>query len=111
MEKPLDEKGFTPESTVHLWTVPRKHKGKRSKTEVVQSIREQGQLKEADLLPLSLKDLETLEVTISSVKVEGAIPTGRSKAPYIDFLKPLQVSDLSKLSVPTLKVLCNHVRV
>lgn len=110
MEKQLDEQGFTPESTVHLWTTPRKHKNKRAKTDVVKSIRQAGDLKEADLLPLSLADLEILEVSIYK-KIEGTIPTGRVKAPYVQFLAPLGLSDLSKLSVSTLKVICDHVRV
>lgn len=107
MATPSEKPDYTPESTVHLWTVPRKNKGKRTKTEIVQNIYQISPLLKVELQPLSLDDLERLETAIS-VEIDSPTPTGK-KAELVEFLKPLGLKDAGKLPVPSLKALCSYV--
>lgn len=109
MEKQSENQDFTPESTVHLWSVPRKHRNKPSKLGIVQQIfKEVPLLRKVELLPLSLDDLERLSVSISTEILEKA-PSTRAKIDYINFLKPLGLEHPEKLPVASLKVISEYV--
>lgn len=105
MEKPLDDKVFTPESTVHLWSKPRKHLNKPSKDELIQELYKAPQLKKLDLRPLNVEDLVGLLTAVSSgIKISGPIPdVSRNKTPYIEYLGCLNLKSISKLSTDSLR--------
>lgn len=109
MEKPLEKQVSTPETTVHLWSVPRKHQNKPSKVDVVQQIlKEYSALKGIELLPLSLADLQALHAALA-IEIKSSIPNSRSKAEYIKFLQPLGLQHPEKLPVASLRAISEYV--
>lgn len=110
MEKPLDEKASTGNQTnIHLWAASRKHKSKPSKASLIAELSKLG-LKRLELTGLSVDSLQKLLNAISSGKsLAGDVPTGNRKAPFLEYLTPLEVPGLEKCPIASLQGLCEYL--
>lgn len=110
MEKPLDEKASTGNQTnIHLWAASRKHKAKPSKESLISELAKQG-LKRLELTSLSVDSLSKLLEAVSSGKsLYGDVPTGNRKAPFLEYLTPLEVPGLDKCPIASLQGLCEYL--
>ncbi len=109
MEKQSENQDFTPESTIHLWGVPRKNLGKPTKDSYVRELYKFPELKGVELLPLSLEDLkQLLDVVIDGVKLPAGCRCS-SKKEYAEFLKPLGLKKPEKLPLAALQAIKEYV--
>lgn len=110
MEKPLDEKVSTGNQTnIHLWAASRKHKSKPSKASLIEELGKLG-VKKLELTGLSVDSLQKLLNAISAGKrLKGDVPTGNRKAPFLEYLNPLEVPGLEKCPIASLQGLCEYL--
>lgn len=110
MVKILENSEFTPESTVHLWSVPRKNQTKPSKDGLIQQLYTNKKLVGLDFRALSVQDLDKLVKSINSVAVSPFLEApSRLKKPYLEHLSVLGLSSLPKVPLDTLKGLVEYL--
>lgn len=110
MVKAQDEQGFTPESTVHLWSVPRRNRVKPTKDDLIQELYLNKPLIGLDFRSMTVLDLQRLVNTINELGLPKMVElTHRTKLPYLEHLSPFNLSSLQKLPLGTLKGLVEYL--
>lgn len=113
MEKTSVEQESTSESTVHLWTVPRRNQAKPSKDALIAELYSIPKLKGLDFRPLNVADMVKLIQFITN----GSKPIGSSnnleknsrlKATFTQYLEFLGLESIQKLPLSSLKGLAEY---
>lgn len=110
MVRAQDEQDYTPESTVHLWSVPRRNRVKPTKDDLIQELYLNKPLIGLDFRSLTVLDLQKLVASINTIHLpKYTDQSSRLKLPYLEHLASLELSSLNKVPLGTLKGLIEYL--
>lgn len=110
MVKAQDEQDYTPESTVHLWSVPRRNRVKPTKDDLIQELYLNKPLIGLDFRSMTVLDLQGLVSTINALDLPKMLEMShRTKLPFLEHLSPFKLPSLQKVPLGTLKGLVEYL--